>query len=236
MIARSWIFLYMAIAQRGLASWSFSTRVAKAIIPGATTSDPRGGAQFFVLHATTDDDEEGGTAWIKNSMGSNGGSNEGSDGGLPPTNSNSDTPEFSQDELNEMEQLVVSLSRESDDAKRRERLAEILDRELVDEQRVSEGQTVDLKVPRFAQLFQLSLDIVGERVQAKAREAALEQQAVENLNGGGAAGIENEGDGIIQRLKSPEELRLWALIDMMVQSKTRVKLHMGSLGSKGEFR
>jgi hypothetical protein len=29
---------------------------------------------------------------------------------------------------------------------------------------------------------------------------------------------------------------LWALIDMMVQSKTRVKMHMGSLGSKGKFR
>jgi len=40
----------------------------------------------------------------------------------------------------------------------------------------------------------------------------------------------------VARVKSQEELQLWALIDMMVQSKTRVKLHMGSLGSKGEFR
>jgi hypothetical protein len=47
---------------------------------------------------------------------------------------------------------------------------------------------------------------------------------------------EKEGGDIIGQLKSEEELQLWALIDMMVQSKTRVKMYMGTLGSKGEFR
>ena len=98
---------------------------------------------------------------------------------------------------------------------------------------------LNAEVPRFAKLFQLSLDIVGERVQKAAREKAMERQEIEG-------GIENDndatdkpdadGEGIVERLKSEEELQLWALIDIMVQSKTAVKLHMGSLGSKGTFR
>lgn len=38
------------------------------------------------------------------------------------------------------------------------------------------------------------------------------------------------------RIKSPEELQLWALVDMMVQSKTIVKKRNGELGSKGTFQ
>jgi hypothetical protein len=36
--------------------------------------------------------------------------------------------------------------------------------------------------------------------------------------------------------KSPEELQLWALVDMMVQSKTIVKKQNGEFGSQGAFR
>ena len=104
------------------------------------------------------EEDEGGTAWIKKAMDSDG-SNEGTNG--PSTNGN--TEEFSEEEMEEMEQLIVSLSGESDDAKRRERLAEILDRELVDDQSISEANKIDLEVPRFARLFQLALDNVGEK-------------------------------------------------------------------------
>ena len=38
------------------------------------------------------------------------------------------------------------------------------------------------------------------------------------------------------RMKSPDELQLWALVDMMVQSKTIVKRRNGELGSKGTFQ
>eukprot|EP00579_Thalassiosira_antarctica_P014569 CAMPEP_0201929562 /NCGR_PEP_ID=MMETSP0903-20130614/23277_1 /ASSEMBLY_ACC=CAM_ASM_000552 /TAXON_ID=420261 /ORGANISM="Thalassiosira antarctica, Strain CCMP982" /LENGTH=228 /DNA_ID=CAMNT_0048468371 /DNA_START=161 /DNA_END=847 /DNA_ORIENTATION=+ len=155
-------------------------------------------------------------------------------------------PEFTQDEINDMDQLILSLSKESDDDKRRERLAGTLDKELAD---ASDNPSVDddsnesvigAEIPRFAKLFQLSLDSIGEKVQTDARAKALEQQQ-QNLNNGDDADdtkIESEGGDIIpeRRVKSPEELQLWALIDMMIQSKTRVKLHMGSLGSKGEFR
>lgn len=85
-----------------------------------------------------------------------------------------------------------------------------------------------------SQLFQLSLDNVGEAVQTAAREKALQIQQQNEANSD-SSGNEEEGE-IVERVKTKEELQLWALIDMMVQSKTRVKLHMGSLGSQGEFR
>lgn len=74
-------------------------------------------------------------------------------------------------------------------------------------------------------------------MQATAREIALEQQQnLSNIDDVNDPNNGNEGGDAVKRSKSPEELQLWALIDMMVQSKTRVKLHMGSLGSKGQFR
>ena len=150
--------------------------------------------------------------------------------------------------MNDMDQLILSLSKESDDDKRRERLAGTLDKELADASNDasvnddSDESVIDAEIPRFAKLFQISLDNIGEKVQTDARAKALEQQQQQqNLDNGDDADdtkIESEGGDIIpeRRVKSPEELQLWALIDMMIQSKTRVKLHMGSLGSKGEFR
>ena len=126
----------------------------------------------------------------------------------------------------------VTLSKESNDEKRREKLKLILDKELKSTE--SDGETLLVaseETPRFAKLFQLSLDNVGERVQNTAREKALERQDGDN----GTASEGNEGE-TVERIKSEEELQLWALIDIMVQSKTAVKLHMGSLGSKGSFR
>ena len=74
-------------------------------------------------------------------------------------------------------------------------------------------------------------------MQAAAREvAAQQQQEQENLSLLYDKADDGEEGEMVMRVKSQEELQLWALIDMMVQSKTRVKLHMGSLGSKGEFR
>ena len=131
------------------------------------------------------------------------------------------------------------------------KLAGIFDRELVDSSTSvannTSGDNANVsykKIPRFARLFQLSLDNVGEKVQTAAREKALERQHNSNdeyvmakINIQSYDGEnENVGGDVIEQLKSPEELQLWALIDMMVQSKTRVKWYMGSLGSKGSFR
>mmetsp|Transcript_6356 Transcript_6356/g.11326 ORF Transcript_6356/g.11326 Transcript_6356/m.11326 type:complete len:205 (+) Transcript_6356:123-737(+) len=145
-------------------------------------------------------------------------------------------PEFTQDEMDAMEEVILSLSKESDDDKRREKLATILDEELEASANNDESDKAAFgaEIPRFAKLFQLSLDSVGERVQTAAREVAMEQQEQNANNGDGTH--DDAGSEPVERVKSAEELQLWALIDMMVQSKTRVKLHMGSLGSKGEFR
>mmetsp|Transcript_50528 Transcript_50528/g.107630 ORF Transcript_50528/g.107630 Transcript_50528/m.107630 type:complete len:176 (+) Transcript_50528:327-854(+) len=164
-----------------------------------------------------------------------------------PSQPNDLSPEFTQDEINQMDELILSLSKESDDNKRRDRLAGILDKELADASNsnnacadgVLEKAVLGAEIPRFAKLFQLSLDSIGEKVQADAREVALEQQQRTLNNNDGVSDDAKDGNEeghAFERVKSQEELQLWALIDMMVQSKTRVKLHMGSLGSKGEFR
>lgn len=72
--------------------------------------------------------------------------------------------------------------------------------------------------------FQRVLNEVGEVVQNSAREAAA------------ARVHEGSEEPEEQSVKTDEELELWALIDMMVQSKTQFKSHEGSLGSTGEFR
>eukprot|EP00984_Skeletonema_dohrnii_P023265 scaffold12347_cov100-Skeletonema_dohrnii-CCMP3373.AAC.5 len=148
--------------------------------------------------------------------------------------------EFTADEVQDMENLVRDLSKEQNDDLRRQKLADILDKELaaaVDDNNSSDSSEVTLpqEIPRFAQLFQYSLDIVGESVQAAAREKAMELNenslhVIEDSSGENVPGTGSD------RIKSDEEMQLWALIDMMVQSKTRVKLYMGSLGSKGAFR
>ena len=129
----------------------------------------------------------------------------------------------------------MSLSKVSDDTKRREQLNSILEKELKLTTDPKAPPALSTEVPRFAKLFQCSLDNVGERVQTAAREKAMEmQEAQENTT----TDNDNSGDDgeVVQRVKSEEELQLWALIDIMVQSKTAVKLHMGTIGSKGSFR
>jgi hypothetical protein len=129
----------------------------------------------------------------------------------------------------------VKLSKESNDEKRREQLNGILTKELKSAVATESTPVLNAEMPRFAKLFQVSLDNVGERVQTAAREKALERQEAEAGTDREEEGSE-DGDDVVERLKSEEELQLWALIDMMVQSKTAVKLAMGSLGSKGSFR
>mmetsp|Transcript_14376 Transcript_14376/g.34694 ORF Transcript_14376/g.34694 Transcript_14376/m.34694 type:complete len:210 (+) Transcript_14376:119-748(+) len=201
----------------------FVTAFSLCSVPSLSFSPPHvtpyfGGRQISGLYCASDD--EGNIARIKKAMASN-------EGG---------SPDFTQDEISNMDLLIVSLSKESDDDERRERLAGILDKELAGATDADET-LLGAEIPRFAQLFQISLDNVGEKVQATAREIALEQQQnLSNIDGVNDSNNGNEGGDAVKRSKSPEELQLWALIDMMVQSKTRVKLHMGSLGSKGQFR
>ena len=139
-----------------------------------------------------------------------------------------------------MKDLIIDLSKESTDDVRRSRLQSII------VQGLDEGDA-----DSFSQLFQQSLEAVGNEVQAEARELAMkryeEKDAAETINEAAVASATNNGgDSPIRvetvnetsegKIKSPLETQLWALVDMMVQSKTMIKKAKGQLGSKGEFQ
>ena len=138
-----------------------------------------------------------------------------------------------------MRDLIIDLSKESTDDVRRSRLQAII------------VQGLEGDADSFSQLFQQSLEAVGNEVQAEARELAMkryeEKDAAETINEAAVASATNSGsDSPIRvetvnetsegKIKSPLETQLWALVDMMVQSKTMVKKAQGQLGSKGEFQ
>mmetsp|Transcript_33911 Transcript_33911/g.99938 ORF Transcript_33911/g.99938 Transcript_33911/m.99938 type:complete len:238 (-) Transcript_33911:1896-2609(-) len=142
-----------------------------------------------------------------------------------------------------MKDLIVDLSKEATDDIRRSRLQSII------AQGLAEGDA-----ETFPTLFQQALEVVGNEVQAEARELAMqryeEKDAAETINEAAVASApssdSNNGESPIRveqvnetsegTIKSPLETQLWALVDMMVQSKTMIKKAKGQLGSKGEFR
>lgn len=212
------------------------------------TTTPHKPTLFNAASSSDKNEAEGGTEWIKDAMGT--------DQSPPPPPPAPVPLEFTTDEIQDMNKLISDLSKEQNDDLRRQKLADIFDKELVAAttaaaEEASDSTTTDnsdsssngevilpQEIPRFAQLFQYSLDIIGENVQNAAREKAMELNenavhVIEDTNNSNGEVVPGTGS---ERIKSEEELQLWALIDMMVQSKTRVKLYMGSLGSKGAFR
>jgi hypothetical protein len=138
---------------------------------------------------------------------------------------------YTEKEIKEMTNLIVSLSLEATDHDRRMRVKEVFVEVLARPNGMPQ---------RFCNLFDSTLTKVGDQVQTYAKKKFFEQQQQEEVQNDDwtekDAVIEvSNGDGE-QRLKSPEELQLWALVDMMVQSKTIVKKRNGELGSKGAFR
>lgn len=143
--------------------------------------------------------------------------------------SNRATP-FTAIEVQEMDSLILSLSLEPTDTSRRQRLASVFAEELA---------KADCK--RFADLFDQVLAIVGDRVQVNAKKKALAQQrdAAEEQDDSTREQDEkeNDNDGDFMGMgRSPEERQLWALVDMMVQSKTIAKKKFGELGNRGTLQ
>lgn len=118
-------------------------------------------------------------------------------------------------ELEQMEELVRSLSKEKNDALRRERVAKMFARELA-------GVCLGDEPPRFAAAFQVVLEKIGEEVQATAREKLMMAQQQASLAQGWEPKPPAEGEEYVPREKTAEEMQLWACIDMMVQSKLLV--------------
>lgn len=144
----------------------------------------------------------------------------------PPLSSLSENEDYDYDnytpaEVTQMEEVIVSLSQESNDEARRSRLRQIMEVGL-------NGPNGGPK--RFASLFNRVLTQVGEQVQKEAREKYSERVAAVESNGDDTANGDSapeSGDSSESKAveKSPEELKLWALVDMMVQSKTMIKKH-----------
>ena len=152
-----------------------------------------------------------------------------------------------------MKDLIIDLSKEGTDDVRRSRLQAII------VQGLEEGDA-----DTFSALFQQALEAIGNEVQAEARELAMqryeERDAAETINeeavaasAAAAAAPSSSGDSNTNgesspirvekvnetsegTIKSPLETQLWALVDMMVQSKTMIKKAKGQLGSKGTFQ
>ena len=212
-----------------------------AFVPSATIANVRRdisnsyiNTKFIVRRESSD--ENGGTEWITKAMGSEEGDDNASN--ASPSSPTNQSLEFTSDEIEDMNQLILSLSKESDDAIRREKLDDILDKELSEDESLSNTKFGTDTPPKFAKLFQYSLDTVGQEIQTAARilaEQQIKEVEQESLDGLETDIGEDRGE-VKKRVKSKEELQLWALIDMMVQSKTRVARHTGQLGSKGEFR
>jgi hypothetical protein len=129
-------------------------------------------------------------------------------------------------EAREMKDLILSLSKERTDDSRRQRMQRIF----------TEAFSRPNGDPqRFTHLFDQQLIILGDQVKAKAAAMAidLEQEADTHAISTEQSLADNEAGKM--REKSAEEKQLWALVDMMVQSKTIVKRASGDLGSKGRF-
>jgi hypothetical protein len=136
-------------------------------------------------------------------------------------------------EVEEMEQLILSLSREATDELRRDRLRAI----FIEALSKPNGDP-----QRFTDLFNQTLIIVGDRVKLLAQQKSLKLQEAEAAEKDNADNDESSltppQDAAVQEVppeKTRDEMQLWALIDMMVQSKTIVKKESGELGSKGTF-
>jgi len=140
-----------------------------------------------------------------------------------------------------MKDLIIDLSKEGTDDVRRSRLQSII------VQGLEEGDET------FSALFQQALEAVGNEVQAEARvlamqryEETINEEAVataaalsddSNTNGESSPiRVEKVNETSEGTIKSPLETQLWALVDMMVQSKTMIKKAKGQLGSKGTFQ
>jgi hypothetical protein len=117
----------------------------------------------------------------------------------------------------EMEGLILALSKQ-EDGPRRQRVAEMFGQAL-------SGVRVGDHPPEFATNFQIALDKVGGEVQELARKKVLEQQVQGLAASEEPAPQESSAEEFkkyVPRVKTAEELQVWALIDMMVQSKLLV--------------
>jgi hypothetical protein len=133
---------------------------------------------------------------------------------------------YSTNEIEKMEELIISLSNESSDESRRQRVSDIFTEELA---------KPNGSPQRFSTLFGNVLIVIGDRVRSEAMKKVDEQKEIENSQKSSDDDENNHSVSSSIPEKSSEELQVWALVDMMIQSKTIVKKAAGELGSEGVF-
>jgi hypothetical protein len=139
-------------------------------------------------------------------------------------------------EVQEMEDLILSLSREATDSSRRSRVEALFRDALVAPSSPAEEDDGDgdgdVEPARFTSLFSLVLVSVGNRVQEEAQQRQMMLQDPPS-----SVADDTESLSSSTTISTPSDLnfQLWALVDMMVQSKTLVKRARGELGKDGSF-
>ena len=112
-------------------------------------------------------------------------------------------------EASNIEDLILSLSMEPTDESRREKLKSIFEN-------IYHKETPE-KANIFASQFNQAMITTGDRVQLQAANAARSKAGDDGINTQGNA------EPLLIGQKSDTERQLWALVDMMVQSKIIIK-------------
>jgi len=132
--------------------------------------------------------------------------------------------DFNEKEVQAMDDLIISISMEPTDESRRERLTKVFEEEMAKPNGAPQ---------HFSDLFGHALIIVGDRVKAEASEKAEQMAANSEEN----QEAEKGADGYAADEEPfAQQRQLWALVDMMIQSRVIVKKASGELGSKGAFQ
>lgn len=115
-----------------------------------------------------------------------------------PLQASADSDEFTEQEVAKMDDLITSLSLLVEDQERRDKVAQVLGEKLLEPNGLRSSD-------RFVALFDDRLTSMGNVI----REKAAAEAEANNRDGQEGSGKPSEASG----------KQLWALIDMMVQSK-----------------
>ena len=136
---------------------------------------------------------------------------------------------YDEKEVQEMDDLIISLSLEPTDESRRERLEKIFEQELAKPNGAPK---------HFSDVFGHALVIVGDRVKLEAQEYAAKLAAESEEDQAETTEPDSPDDQETGASPEPfaQQRQLWALVDMLIQSKTIIKRASGDLGNKGTFQ
>lgn len=114
--------------------------------------------------------------------------------------------------------MILSLAEETDDSVRRQNLSKLLKEKL--------QQPDAAQAAQFAILWDKTVIEVGTQVQEDARINAERQIAIKENEKSMDCDMEDFNGNVETTTKSHFDLKLWAMVDMMIQSKQIIKTMM----------